>query len=245
MNKTFFRQSFSPHGEVPSLLDRYKQIGAGYALTENSVAVLSNLRTNESYLFYGGFAATLGLDVSHATGRVPSIWEEEVLRLIHPEDLSTKYLQELRFFHKIKSLPKRVRYNHYLVSKLRMRNALGRYIPVVHRMFYFPDDAFESVWLSLCLYNPMVGSLPHVSMVVNSATGEVSELRQEHDVEILSAREKQILRLIDQGMMSKHIAQELSISTNTVNRHRQNILEKLQVGNSIEACRVAKEYRLL
>ena len=36
--------------------------------------------------------------------------------------------------------------------------------------------------------------------------------------------------------MSKDIAQTLSISINTVNRHRQNILEKLQVNNSIEAC---------
>lgn len=45
--------------------------------------------------------------------------------------------------------------------------------------------------------------------------------------------------------MSKDIARILSISINTVNRHRQNILEKLQVSNSIEACRVAKELKLL
>ncbi|MCG4719976.1 response regulator transcription factor, partial [Bacteroides intestinalis] len=50
---------------------------------------------------------------------------------------------------------------------------------------------------------------------------------------------------INKGKMSKDIAQTLSISINTVNRHRQNILEKLQVNNSIEACRIAKELHLL
>jgi len=37
----------------------------------------------------------------------------------------------------------------------------------------------------------------------------------------------------------------LSISTNTVSRHRQEILGKLQVKNSIEACRVAKDLKLI
>ena len=46
-------------------------------------------------------------------------------------------------------------------------------------------------------------------------------------------------------MMSKEIASTLSISINTVNRHRQNILEKLHVSNSIEACRIAKGLKLL
>lgn len=63
--------------------------------------------------------------------------------------------------------------------------------------------------------------------------------------DLLSDREKEILQLINKGKMSKDIAQTLSISINTVNRHRQNILEKLQVNNSIEACRIAKELHLL
>ncbi len=46
-------------------------------------------------------------------------------------------------------------------------------------------------------------------------------------------------------MMSKEIAAALSISVNTVSRHRQEILGKLQVKNSIEACRVARELRLI
>ena len=47
------------------------------------------------------------------------------------------------------------------------------------------------------------------------------------------------------GLSSKEIAAALYISVNTVNRHRQNILEKLSVGNSIEACRAAELMKLL
>ena len=61
----------------------------------------------------------------------------------------------------------------------------------------------------------------------------------------LDVYKRQILQLIDMGKTSHEIARELFISKNTVSRHRQNILEKLQVKNSIEACRIAKELKLL
>lgn len=62
---------------------------------------------------------------------------------------------------------------------------------------------------------------------------------------VLSQREREVLRLIDQGKLSKEIADQLSISINTVNRHRQNILEKLNVDHAIEACKVARAMGLL
>ena len=81
--------------------------------------------------------------------------------------------------------------------------------------------------------------------ILNSADGQTLELEKQNCNDLLSDREKEILQLINKGKMSKDIAQTLSISINTVNRHRQNILEKLQVNNSIEACRIAKELHLL
>ena len=50
------------------------------------------------------------------------------------------------------------------------------------------------------------------------------------------AREK-FSPLPKEGMFSKEISEKLNISIHTVNRHRQNILEKLQVDNMIEAIR--------
>ncbi len=40
-------------------------------------------------------------------------------------------------------------------------------------------------------------------------------------------------------------AEQLSISKNTVSRHRQDILAKLQVRNYVEACRVAKALAII
>ena len=73
----------------------------------------------------------------------------------------------------------------------------------------------------------------------------MNELESNQDSGILSEREKQILRLIDQGMMSRDIAETLCISIHTVSRHRQEILGKLQVRNSIEACRIARDLKII
>jgi DNA-binding CsgD family transcriptional regulator len=61
----------------------------------------------------------------------------------------------------------------------------------------------------------------------------------------LTDREKEILLLIKEGKLSKQIAEILGISIHTVNRHRQNILERLSVGNSVEALTAAISMRLL
>lgn len=65
------------------------------------------------------------------------------------------------------------------------------------------------------------------------------------DSRILTSREKQVLTLIDKGLTSKVIADRLCISRNTVSRHRQEILAKLHVKNSTEACQRAKHMHII
>ena len=48
----------------------------------------------------------------------------------------------------------------------------------------------------------------------------------------ISAREKDVLRLVTAGYSSKQIAAELAISENTVETHRRHLLRKFQVNNS-------------
>lgn len=57
----------------------------------------------------------------------------------------------------------------------------------------------------------------------------------------LSEAEKKILLHIHSGKTSKETASELSISTETVNRHRKNIIKKFKAGNMIEALRIARD----
>jgi len=49
--------------------------------------------------------------------------------------------------------------------------------------------------------------------------------------ETLTSREREILKLIAEGCKNKEIADQLDISTKTVERHRANLMEKLNLHN--------------
>ena len=62
---------------------------------------------------------------------------------------------------------------------------------------------------------------------------------EEEQFDILTPRELQVLKLIAEAYTSKEIAQELVISVKTVERHRQNILDKLGMSDRVELTRYA------
>ncbi|MGM9759961.1 MAG: response regulator transcription factor [Parabacteroides sp.] len=245
LNREFSTQDIADGQSCAGALDSYRNTACNYARMENAIAVLSDLHAHVSYLYYGGFAQTLGIDKQRTDRTVSSIWEEEIFQLIHPQDLSDKHLQELCFLHFIRQQPKKARTLYYLMSKLRMKTQGNHYMPVLHRMFYVPHPSDGTLWLALCLYSPLLLDLPAKCLIVNSVNGHLTELEKSNGTKLLSERETQILGLIDKGLPSKEIAQLLSISIHTVSRHRQEILSKLQVKNSIEACRTAKDLKLI
>jgi DNA-binding NarL/FixJ family response regulator len=55
----------------------------------------------------------------------------------------------------------------------------------------------------------------------------------------LTCREDEVVKLIAEGHSSKEIAQRLTISIKTVERHRSNILEKLGMRDRTELTRYA------
>ncbi len=65
------------------------------------------------------------------------------------------------------------------------------------------------------------------------------DLPQGARFDILTPRELQVLKLIAEAHTSKEIANELVISIKTVERHRQNILDKLGMSDRVELTRYA------
>ncbi|HEY5011223.1 MAG TPA: response regulator transcription factor [Acidimicrobiia bacterium] len=65
------------------------------------------------------------------------------------------------------------------------------------------------------------------------------------DLDQLSAREQQVLRLIARGYTYKEIARELEISVKTVEAHVSAVLRKLQLSNRHELARWATERRIV
>ena len=61
----------------------------------------------------------------------------------------------------------------------------------------------------------------------------------------LTAREKQILRCLAEGLATPDIARRLSISRVTVRNHVQNVLQKLDVHNKLAAVAFAHQHGLV
>ena len=78
----------------------------------------------------------------------------------------------------------------------------------------------------------------------NTLTGEERQIDID-EKQLLSEREITVMKLVSQGMSSKMIASKLDISKKTVDRHRQNIINKMQVSNMTEACNKAKQLLLV
>ncbi len=207
---------------------------------ENVIAVVSDLQLNTSRIFAGDFAKVIGLtDYKNEN----SIWEKRLLDLMTEPDREEKFIAELRFFHFLRTVPKSKK-NYYLMSKLRFKVSATNSFDVLHRMYYVYDEEGKKVRYAVCLYGPMFCDFKGKSIMVNSLTGSSHELIGSGK-KILSNREIEVISYINQGLRTSDIAEKLHVSPYTVSRHRQEIIKKLQVKNSIEACRIAKSLDLI
>jgi len=219
-------------------IDTYKQTALMYSRIENAVAVLSDMQENKSYVYSSETAKELGLKFKNNPLEIPSIWEEEILKKIHPDDKLEKYIHELRFFKMVDSLKREERSAYYVLSRIRMKDKDDQYRSVTHKMFYVYSPDNEKLRFTICLYTVSIDQTPVQNpefLIVNAVIGKVIIEDQVNYKNILSARELEVLRYVGEGFTSKEIADVLSISINTVSRHRQNILEKLNVKNSVQA----------
>ncbi|SES47237.1 two component transcriptional regulator, LuxR family [Pedococcus cremeus] len=76
-----------------------------------------------------------------------------------------------------------------------------------------------------------------------AAAGEIAEVDEELDR--LSAREREVMRLIARGYQYKEVAKELFISVKTVETHVSSVLRKLQLSSRHELTAWAMGRRLL
>lgn len=220
--------------------NRLCQVASAYALAEGAIAVLSCLRTNISHIYFGKVAETIGFDSFAGYQKVDSVWEEEIIERIHPDDWAMCSLQELLFYRlsSLQSQPACV-YPFHLEHTMRMADGKGKWHNMLHRIFYFVSKGKLGISYVLCIYR-VAGGLYQGAHMINTLTGEDKVLKVDDCRRLLSEREKNILVLIRMGLASKKIAARLEISKHTVDRHRQNIISKLQVNNATEACHKAK-----
>jgi DNA-binding NarL/FixJ family response regulator len=81
--------------------------------------------------------------------------------------------------------------------------------------------------------------------VLDAFAGEIPAEQVDPELDLLTMREREVLRLIARGYLYKEIAQKLNISAKTVEAHVSAVLRKLQLSNRHELSRWAVERRLV
>ncbi len=94
--------------------------------------------------------------------------------------------------------------------------------------------AIQSVAQGQVFLYPSVASKLVTDYLSRAGTPEARDQYQR-----LTAREQEILLLIGEGRSDKEIARQLAISSNTVQSHRWNIMEKLDLHNRAELIKYA------
>lgn len=168
---------------------------------------------------------------------------------IHPDDLLQLKNMQVHLGKFIYSLPVEQRNDYSNIYSFRVRNARQQYVSMISKHRVLEQDCKGKAWLILGTMDisPIQKESGQVDCtVLNLKNGEMfyPDLLPDRKIN-LTQREMEILQLIQQGLLSKEIANKLCISIHTVNIHRQNLLRKLGVQNSIEAINSGLEKGLL
>lgn len=168
---------------------------------------------------------------------------------VHPHDMIA-LLQHaiiiLRFYYQLEQCE---RLNYKFITEYRILGGDNKYIRVIEQHQALETDRHGNVWLALGIIDisPDQSALSGIkTQLFNYKTGRAVAVGTNNDLERkLSKRELEVLQYVKDGLLSKEISEKLFISVHTVNTHRQRILEKLGVSNSIEAISYAARFGLL
>ena len=172
-------------------------------------------------------------------------------QFIHPEDLPIvmdSYKKSFKFFL---SLPEEERKDYKLIQNFRQRDKYGKYLNVILQLVVLEIDKKGNIWLVLILDDLLPDKISFEGVnrrLINLKTGKICLFKNELEPNkktILSTREVEVLGLVSKGFACKEIADKLFLSVNTVNNHRQNILEKVRASNTSEAVNYARNLGLL
>jgi DNA-binding NarL/FixJ family response regulator len=105
------------------------------------------------------------------------------------------------------------------------------------------DSAFEELNLAV---RTVMSNRPYLSAVITGTLVEdfvrqtsATDRSPVSPLHMLTGREQEVLRMLADGKRVKEVAHLLNISAKTVESHRQNIMDKLEIHSTIELTRYA------
>jgi len=232
-----------------SILNQHIQFLESLSVLQSSVVSIFDLAEMEHVYLSPNFSDLLGWDKDKIS--VPD--NEYINSRMHSDDLAHLNNVSWQFFGLILRVDPVWREQMKFIKMILDYRTLGRdgnYVRVIEQHKLLELDKYGNVWLAMSIMDLSpdqdLKSLCRYRLV-NTLTGELyrfpsTKLITGHK---LSFREQEILQLLAKGHISKQIADKLFISVNTVNTHRQRIIEKLNVSNTAEAVQYAGRLGLI
>ncbi len=212
---------------------------------QTSIVVAFDFYKRDYFYFSENFNSIFGFHNNH----LPFADHKWFRRRFHPDDyvINTGSVWTLKYFYQ---LPVEKRKNLRLIHEFRIKNDNDEWIRLLIQNEILELDKKGNIWLDLklCDFSPNQNlDMPGQFLLRDKRSGEVIySLRGESpNGNNISTREKEVLELISKGEKSNQIAESLSISVNTVNNHRRNLIKKLSVSNSSEAVILATKLGII
>jgi len=198
-------------------------------------------RLQHAQLQYVG--ANCGAILGYSDDYLKNLSPESYYGLVHPEDvkalhLSLEYLQQ--WVKQCSCLDQKA---YRFVFHYRLLTPKG-YLYIQDEKRALQNQSGEYTHFSLLKNTTHEQPFTHVKLEIYKASGDYYRKIDEYVSRLvtaaITAREKEILQCIGQGMSSKEIAAKLSISLSTVRNHRTNIFQKAQAQNMVQLLRYAQ-----
>ncbi len=197
----------------------------------------------KSYLFY---RTKFNMELDNMLDK----WLNELspsffINLLHPNDTSFVRHAQVATFDFLNNQPPQERKDYKMVLDLTLVHPKGYFYRVVLQSVILELDKDGKIWLVMNIIEMISKNssytLPQCQLIDTKNGKQIAlpGFNAENSV-ALTNREKEILKLLAQGLESKDIAQKLFISLNTVNNHRQNIINKTGTENMGQALLYAK-----
>jgi DNA-binding CsgD family transcriptional regulator/PAS domain-containing protein len=237
-------QIFNPAELDYSILDYHIPLLERIDVVDSGCISIFDLYQRKHVYYSPKYSTLLGWDAKLAESDVTY-----TNSLVHPDDLPLLFKAGIYYITLGFALADRRESRHYkTIFDFRVRGKDGNFVRIIEQQIPLEFDKAGNVWLALSMVDLSpdndLGS-PFRGRLKNQLTGELYDFPPVEDParvkSTLTTREKEILKLIARGLISKEIADKLYISVNTVNTHRQRIIEKLNVSNTYEAIRYGQD----
>lgn len=230
------------------LTQQHKDFLSSLAGINNSGVTLFDLFLRKHIFVSYNFPDLFGYDLDKAE----VIGNDYFNSKVHPDDIEALFAYGLYSLQMLQSLHPGDMNKYKMIIEYRIQGKDNNYVRIIeqHQAFFTGELSDYRLSLSVIDISPNQEPLSTVKCLFNNfTTGEYYKLPPytglDNNISALSKREKEVLKLISEGLLSKEISDKLSISVHTVNTHRQRILEKLGVQTSIEALSIASKLGML